>query len=87
MLKAIKLETGFLSRTMSLAILVVTALSGNHTVCETLHTTNYYPGGFAEYIRVPKINVERGVFLLPEEYLLKRGLLLSHWPALSAAKA
>jgi len=41
--------------------------SGNHTVCETLHTTNYFPGGFAEYIRVPKINVERGVFTLPEE--------------------
>lgn len=41
-------------------------LAGNHTVCETLHTTNYYPGGFAEYVRVPAINVERGVFLLPE---------------------
>jgi L-iditol 2-dehydrogenase len=36
-------------------------------VCETLHTTNFYPGGFAEYIRVPGINVERGTFLLPEE--------------------
>ena len=42
-------------------------LSGNHTVCQTLHTTNYYPGGFSEYIRVPAINVERGVFLLPDE--------------------
>lgn len=41
-------------------------LAGNHTVCETLHTTNYFPGGFSEYVRVPKINVERGVFLLPE---------------------
>ncbi|MEW6102152.1 MAG: alcohol dehydrogenase catalytic domain-containing protein [Candidatus Omnitrophota bacterium] len=42
-------------------------LNGNHTVCETLHTTNYYPGGFSEYIRVPQINVERGTFLLPDE--------------------
>ena len=48
-------------------------LSGNHTVCETLHTTNYFPGGFSEYIRVPKINVERGVFLLPEEISFEEG--------------
>jgi len=42
-------------------------LAGHHTACETLHTTNYDPGGFSEYIRVPQINVRRGVFLLPEE--------------------
>lgn len=41
-------------------------LSGHHTACETLHTTNIYPGGFAEFIRVPRINVERGVYLIPE---------------------
>jgi len=40
-------------------------LSGNHTVCHTLHTTNFDPGGFSEYVRVPKLNVDRGVFLLP----------------------
>jgi len=40
-------------------------LSGHHTCCETLHTTNYDPGGFSEYIRVPAINVDRGTFLLP----------------------
>lgn len=51
-------------------------LSGNHTVCETLHTTNYYPGGFAEYIRVPKINVERGVFLLPQEISYEEGTFI-----------
>ena len=22
-------------------------LNGNHTVCQTLHTTNYFPGGFS----------------------------------------
>lgn len=48
-------------------------LSGNHTVCETLHTTNYFPGGFSEYIRVPEINVERGVFLLPKEISFEEG--------------
>jgi len=41
-------------------------LSGHHTACETLHTTNYFPGGFAEYVRVPPINVDRGVFVLPD---------------------
>lgn len=51
-------------------------LSGNHTVCETLHTTNYYPGGFAEYIRVPSINVERGVFLLTEEITYEEGTFI-----------
>ena len=42
-------------------------LSGNHTVCDTLRKTNFYPGGFAEYIRLPAINVDRGVFSLPDE--------------------
>jgi L-iditol 2-dehydrogenase len=42
-------------------------LSGNHTVCETLRKTNFYPGGFAEYIRLPAINVDRGIFKLPDE--------------------
>jgi L-iditol 2-dehydrogenase len=41
-------------------------LSGHHTACETLHTTKYYPGGFAEYIRVPAINVDRGTIVLPD---------------------
>lgn len=41
-------------------------LRGNHTVCETLRQTHFDPGGFAEYIRVPAINVDRGVFLLPD---------------------
>jgi L-iditol 2-dehydrogenase len=51
-------------------------LSGNHTVCQTLHTTNYYPGGFAEYIRVPSINVEHGVFLLPDEISFEEGTFI-----------
>lgn len=51
-------------------------LNGHHTVCETLHTTNYYPGGFSEYIRVPSINVDRGVFLLPEEMSFEEGTFI-----------
>jgi len=51
-------------------------LNGHHTACETLHKTNYEPGGFSEYIRVPEINVERGVFLLPEEISYEVGTLI-----------
>lgn len=42
-------------------------LTGNHTVCETLRNTNFDPGGFAEYLRLPAMNVDRGVFLLPDK--------------------
>jgi len=42
-------------------------LSGNPTVCDTLRRTNFDPGGFTEYVRLPAINVDRGVFILPDE--------------------
>lgn len=42
-------------------------LSGHHTVCDTLRTTNFHPGGFAEFVRLPAINVDRGVFPVPDE--------------------
>ncbi len=48
-------------------------LSGHHSVCDTLRSTNFDPGGFAEYVRVPAINVDRGVFLLPEELSFEEG--------------
>ena len=48
-------------------------LKGHHTACETLHTTNYYPGGFSQYIRVPKINVEHGVYKLPSNMSYHEG--------------
>lgn len=51
-------------------------LSGNHTACETLHTTNYYPGGFSEYIRVPALNVDRGALLLPPEVSFEEGTFI-----------
>jgi len=41
-------------------------LSGNHTVCDTLRRTNFDPGGFVEYLRLVAINVDRGVYLLPD---------------------
>lgn len=41
-------------------------LSGHHTVCDTLRSTNYDPGGFCEYVRLPAINVDRGAFPMPD---------------------
>ena len=40
--------------------------AGGYTACEALHTGNYEPGGFSEYIRVPAANVKHGTLLLPE---------------------
>jgi L-iditol 2-dehydrogenase len=51
-------------------------LSGHHTVCDTLRQTNIYPGGLAEYIRVPAINVDRGVFLLPDTISFEEATLI-----------
>ena len=51
-------------------------LGGNHTVCETLHTTNFDPGGFAEYVRAPRINVDRGTFVLPDEMSFEEGAFI-----------
>lgn len=48
-------------------------LSGHHSVCDTLRQTHFDPGGFAEYIRVPKINIELGTFLLPDELSFEEG--------------
>ena len=51
-------------------------LNGHHTACETLHKTNYDPGGFAEFVRVPQINVDGGVFLLPKEISFEEGTFI-----------
>ncbi|MEW5736629.1 MAG: zinc-dependent dehydrogenase [Thermodesulfobacteriota bacterium] len=51
-------------------------LSGMHTVCETLHTTNFDPGGFSEYLRVPRLNVDRGVFRLPDTMSYEEGTFI-----------
>ncbi len=51
-------------------------LKGHHTACETLHATNYYPGGFSQYIRVPKMNVEYGVYKLPSDMSYHEGTFI-----------
>jgi L-iditol 2-dehydrogenase len=51
-------------------------MSGHHTACETLHTTNFDPGGFAEYIRVPPLQVDRGIYLLPDDMSYEVGTFI-----------
>ncbi len=40
---------------------------GHETVCETLRKTNFDPGGFSEFVRLPAVNIELGgVYPLPD---------------------
>ncbi|NIS08590.1 MAG: alcohol dehydrogenase catalytic domain-containing protein [Candidatus Dadabacteria bacterium] len=48
-------------------------LRGNHSACETLRSTHFDPGGFSEYIRIPSINVDRGVLILPNNVSYEQG--------------
>ncbi len=48
-------------------------LSDRHTMCDTLRSTTFEPGGFAEYVRLPAINVDRGVYPLPDEVSYEEG--------------
>lgn len=50
---------------------------GHHTACHLLHNTNYDPGGFSEYLRIPNINLEkRGVYVLAEGVSYEEGALI-----------
>ncbi|MCK5581531.1 MAG: alcohol dehydrogenase catalytic domain-containing protein [Candidatus Omnitrophica bacterium] len=51
-------------------------VAGNHTACETLHSGNYDPGGYSEFVRVPKINVDNGVYVLPDEMSYEEGTMI-----------
>ncbi|MBI4396116.1 MAG: alcohol dehydrogenase catalytic domain-containing protein [Elusimicrobia bacterium] len=50
--------------------------AGHHTACETLHTGNYDPGGYSEFVRVPKLNVEKGVYPLPDSVSFNDGTMI-----------
>ncbi|MGD2295819.1 MAG: alcohol dehydrogenase catalytic domain-containing protein [Candidatus Aminicenantes bacterium] len=60
-------------------------LTGHHTACETLRRTNFDPGGFAEYVRIPSLNVDRGTFRIPRE--LSDELATFHEPIGCALRA
>jgi L-iditol 2-dehydrogenase len=40
--------------------------NNQQTLCATLKSTKFYPGGFAQYLCVPEINVRFGTFKLPD---------------------
>lgn len=51
-------------------------LAGDHTACATLHGGNYDPGGYSEFIRIPKINVETGTYILPDNVTFDEGTMI-----------
>ncbi|MFH1692529.1 MAG: alcohol dehydrogenase catalytic domain-containing protein [Candidatus Omnitrophota bacterium] len=51
-------------------------LEGNHSACDTLHKGNYDPGGYAEFVRIPSINVEKGVYVLPQDMTYEAGTFI-----------
>ena len=51
-------------------------LAGDHTACETLHRGNYAPGGYSEFVGVPKINVDIGTYLLPANVSYEEGTMI-----------
>lgn len=51
-------------------------LDGHESCCDTLRSTNFDPGGFSEYVRVPRINVEHGTYILPNEMSYEDGVFV-----------
>ncbi len=51
-------------------------LTGNHTACHTLHTTNFDPGGFCEYVRVPALQTDRGILKMPDTMTYEQGSMV-----------
>lgn len=47
--------------------------NGHPSVCETLRTTHFDPGGFSEFVRVPALQVEKGMLKLPDEVSFEEG--------------
>lgn len=48
----------------------------NQTACDTLHSGNYDPGGYSQFVRVPRINVDYGVYVLPETVSYLEGTMI-----------
>jgi len=61
-------------------------LAGFHTACHTLHTTNFDPGGFAEYVRVPGLQTDRGILVLPDSVSYEAGTFVEPLGCVSRAQ-
>ena len=49
---------------------------GHQTLCDTIRQTNFDPGGFAELVRLPAINVRVGVYHLPDTLSYEEATLI-----------
>jgi len=50
--------------------------AGHESTCDMLRSTSFFPGGFAEYIRVPRINAEKGTYPLPKKLTYEDGVFI-----------
>lgn len=50
--------------------------SNNHTACSALHEGNYDPGGYSEFVRVPKTNADIGTYVLPKNVSYEEGTMI-----------
>jgi L-iditol 2-dehydrogenase len=58
---------------------------GNYTMCATWKKTHLDPGGVAEYVRVPEINLRYDTFKLPDSVSFEEGALIE--PVACSVKA
>jgi len=47
-----------------------------YSACDSLHTGNFFPGGFSEYIRIPEENVKFGTFVLPKKMTFEEATMI-----------
>ncbi|MDI6904284.1 MAG: zinc-dependent dehydrogenase [Candidatus Bathyarchaeia archaeon] len=51
-------------------------LHGDYTLCEQFHKTNIEPGGFAEYFKVPTLNLQIDTLKIPENVSFEEATLI-----------
>ena len=49
---------------------------GNYSLCTQFHQTNIYPGGFSQFIRIPRVNLLHGTLSLPPHLSFDEGTLI-----------
>lgn len=50
--------------------------NNKYSACHSLHKGNFFPGGFAEYIRIPEPNIKYGTFKLPENMTFNEAAMI-----------
>ncbi|MEM3770138.1 MAG: zinc-dependent dehydrogenase [Candidatus Bathyarchaeia archaeon] len=51
-------------------------LHGDYTLCEQFHKTNIFPGGFAEYFKVPAPNLQLDTLKIPDSLSFEEATLI-----------